>query len=214
MGIGTKMIGSGASIAAKSSWLSKIFTGTKGLLSGAGKFFANPWVTAALLAWDLYDTFDDDSEGGEVDPATLIADGGRSRDLIRIMYPPSIIRTLRTSISDSAAMSLVFTSAFLKASNTSDPLARMRAPFYACMADYLVQSPDVNVIIYTPTKTAELLDDISDVMAFQEDATAKEQIEGLKLSASDIASAPLEVRRLLDFTAHFITNFKQEIDNE
>lgn len=213
MSLYNKLLGSAASKVAKVSWLSKIFKGSSAVLKGAGKFFANPWVSAALLAWELYDMFDDDSDEAK-DPAAIVADGGRSRDVIRVMYPSSILRVLTEGVSDSIALSGAFTQTFLRASSSSDSLARLRAPFYACMADYLLQSPDVNVIIYNPANTAALLDELSAVMAHTEDPEAQAQIDALKLSASDIAEAPLDVRRVLDFTAHFVSLFKKELDNE
>lgn len=207
-----KLLGSAASAASKAGWLSKIFAGSKAFLAGAGRFVANPWVQAAFLGWEVYDYFSnsDDPE----DAGSIIADAGRSKDITTVLYPPTVLRALTNGVSDSQALSQAFTSCFLKSSASTDPLARLRSGSYAVMADYLNNAPDLNTLIYSADKTSDLLAELSDVIAAGMGGDEAAELKGLDLSAKDVASSPAEARKVLDFTAHLVSQFKEEVTNE
>lgn len=207
-----KLLASAGSAVAKASWLSRVFSGSKALLSGAGRFLSNPWVSAAFLAWEVYDYFD--TENNQSDPGSIVANVGRQKDLNSVMYPPAVLRALTSGISDSNALSLAFTNAFLRSSSSTDALARLRSTAYATMADYLLKAPDLNSIIYSSDQTSDALSEISEVIASELSDAEKEEVLKLDLSAEDVASSPIESRKVLDFTAHMLNIIKEQKKDE
>lgn len=207
-----KIAASAASSAAKAGWLSKIFSGVSTALKGVGRFIGSPWVTAALIGWDLYSMYDSDSD--PEDPASILAEAGRAKDITTILYAPSILRCLTSPIADASALSLAFTNCFLKATSSVDPLARFRSLSYAVMADYLLKAPDLNIFVYSSDRAADLLAELNEVIATNLEEVDASQIESLALSGSDISSSPPDVRRLLDYTAHYAFTLKKETENE
>lgn len=208
-----RFITSAAEASSKAGWITKAFKGVSSLVSGAGRFLSGPWVGAAFLGLEVYDFFSEDGSDENAAQKAL-ADAGRTRDVMSILYPQSIRRALTNQISDANAVSQGFAQAFLDCSNSVDPLAKMRAISYAAISDYLNFAPDVSNILYSPIVTADLLKELTDVMASDADEETKKGMEELALSAEDVASAPLSSRRILDFTAHLVKNFKQEVSNE
>jgi hypothetical protein len=72
----------------------------------------------------------------------------------------------------------------------------------------------VNNLLYSPDETAKLLSELSDVLGSDLSAEEAQILESMKLEAEDVASAPIQSRRILDFTAHMVKNFRKEVESE